>query len=67
VTKVTRFSITLSSLTYSASKKEARKSRHFRHSITNNNNRVAWARRRLPQATGAFSDPVLVLSIIAKY
>ena len=23
-------------------RKEVRKSRHFRHSITNNNNRVAW-------------------------
>ena len=42
VTKVTRFSIT-SSLTYSVFlRKEVRKSRHFRHSMTNNNNRVAW-------------------------
>jgi hypothetical protein len=24
-------------------RKEVRKSRHFRHSMTNNNNRVAWA------------------------
>jgi hypothetical protein len=34
-------------------RKEVRKSRHFRHSMTNNNNRVAWARRSSQRAAPA--------------